>query len=52
MAKTDGIVAPKSPFFSGRRNDVGAVDGSILETWFVRERKRVSKSLETTGGGK
>ena len=49
MAKSGGVVAPESLFCSGRRNDVGAVDGRTAEKWFVRERKRVSKTLGNNG---
>ena len=42
MAESGGVVVPESPYFSGRRNDVGAVNGRILEKGFVRERKWVS----------
>ena len=52
MTEPGGIVAPESPFCRGRRNDVGAVDGRILEKGFVREKKWVSKTLENNGGGK
>ena len=39
MAEPGGVVAPESLSGSSRRNDVGAVDGRIVEKWFVRERK-------------
>ena len=45
MAKSSGVVAPESPLCSGRRNDFGSIDGRILEKGFIRERKRVSKTL-------
>ena len=52
MVKSDSVVTPVSPFFSGRRNDVGAVDGRIAEKLFVMERKRVSKTFGKNGGRK
>ena len=45
MAESGGVVDPEGLFCSGRRNDVGAADGRIAETVFVRERKWVSKTL-------
>ena len=45
MAKSGGVVAHESPFCSGRRNDIGAVDGRIAKKGFARERKWVSKML-------
>ena len=44
------MVASESLFFSGRSNNVGAVDGRIAEKWFVRERKWISKTLGNNGG--
>ena len=52
MAESGGVVAPESRFCSGRRNDVGAVDGRIAEKWFARERKWVSKTLGNNGSKK
>ena len=52
MAEPGSAVAPESLFGSGRRNDVGAVDGRIAERWFVTERKWVSKMLGNNGGRK
>ena len=45
-------MAPESPFCSGRRNDVGAVDGRIAEKRFVREKKWVSKTPGNNRGWK
>ena len=52
MAKSGSVVAPESPFSSGRMNDDGAIDGRIAEKGFVRERKRVSKTLGNNRGRK
>ena len=53
MAKPGGVFDPESPFFSGRRNNVGAVDPDrIAEKWFVRERKWVSKTFGNNRGRK
>ena len=52
VAEPGSIVASESPFGSGRRNDVGAVDDRIAEKWFVRERKWVSKMLGNNRGRK
>ena len=52
MAKPGSVVCPESMFFSGRRNDVGAVDGRMTEKGFVMERKWVSRTLGKNGGRK
>ena len=52
MAESGNVVAPESPFLSGRRNDVRAVDGRILGKGFARERKWVSKTLGNNRGWK
>ena len=52
MDKPSGVVALERSSGSSRRNDVGAVDGSIVEKWFVRERKWVSKMLGNNRGRK
>ena len=52
MAEPSSVVAPESPICSGRKNDVGAVDGRISEMRFVRERKWVNKTLGNNGSWK
>ena len=52
MAEAYSVVAPESLSGSGRRNDVGAVNDSIVEKGFVRERKWVSKNFGNNGGRK
>ena len=52
MTKSGDVVALESPFCSGRKNDVGAVDGRIAEKGFVRERKWDSKTLGNNKGEK
>ena len=52
MVEPGGVFARESLSGSGRRNDVGAVDGKIAEKWFVRERKWVSKTLGNNRGRK
>ena len=49
MAKIGSVVASKSLSGSGRRSDVGTVDGRIAKKWFVRERKWVNKTFGING---
>ena len=50
MVRTGSVVASESLSGSGRRHDVGAVDGKIAEMWFVSERKWISKRLGNNAG--
>ena len=45
VAQSSGVVALEGSFGWVSRYDVGAVDCRISEKGFVRERKRVSKTL-------
>ena len=52
MAETGSVVALESLSGSGRRNDVGAVDGRIAENALSGRENGLAKRLETTGVGK